>query len=162
MAKVASFDLGLVVRRRAATSHHLRWWQLTYPFGTHICTVEVDRETGQIDLLRYVAVDDVGNVINPMIADGQVHTGGDGALTMLAEGSMNTKLVDGGPTCTRRSLASSYIARQTPSCSTRPFECSGRRHRSSTSRYSRCFRPLGTSPGGGSAAAACGAGAPGR
>ncbi|MFM8595215.1 MAG: xanthine dehydrogenase family protein molybdopterin-binding subunit, partial [Chloroflexota bacterium] len=44
----------------------------TFPFGTHICVVEVDRETGQIDLIRYVAVDDVGNIINPLIVDGQV------------------------------------------------------------------------------------------
>ena len=47
----------------------------TYPFGTHICVVEIDTETGAIELLRYVAVDDVGNVINPMIVDGQLHGG---------------------------------------------------------------------------------------
>lgn len=46
-----------------------------YPFGTHIAVVEVDGETGDVDLLRYVAVDDCGNVINPMIVDGQVHGG---------------------------------------------------------------------------------------
>jgi len=47
----------------------------TYPFGTHIAVVEVDVETGQTTLLRYVAVDDVGYVINPMIVDGQLHGG---------------------------------------------------------------------------------------
>jgi len=47
----------------------------TYPFGTHIAVVEVDVETGRTNLLRYVAVDDVGNVINPMIVDGQLHGG---------------------------------------------------------------------------------------
>ena len=46
-----------------------------YPFGTHIAVVEVDPEVGHVKLLRYVAVDDVGNVINPMIVDGQVHGG---------------------------------------------------------------------------------------
>ena len=46
-----------------------------FPFGTHIAVVEVDAETGQVTLLRYVAVDDVGNVINPMIVDGMVHGG---------------------------------------------------------------------------------------
>jgi aerobic carbon-monoxide dehydrogenase large subunit len=47
----------------------------TYPFGTHIAMVEVDADTGQVKLLRYVAVDDVGNVINPMIVEGQLHGG---------------------------------------------------------------------------------------
>ena len=47
----------------------------TYPFGTHIAVVEVDTDTGQVKLLRYIAVDDVGNVINPMIVDGQLHGG---------------------------------------------------------------------------------------
>jgi carbon-monoxide dehydrogenase large subunit len=47
----------------------------TFPFGTHICVVEIDRETGDIGLLRYVAVDDCGKVINPMLVDGQLHGG---------------------------------------------------------------------------------------
>ncbi len=47
----------------------------TFPFGTHVCMVEVDRDTGETRLVRYVAVDDVGNVINPMIVDGQLHGG---------------------------------------------------------------------------------------
>ena len=47
----------------------------TYPFGTHIAVVEIDRETGEIELLRYIAVDDCGNRINPMIVEGQVHGG---------------------------------------------------------------------------------------
>ena len=47
----------------------------TYPFGTHIALVEIDPDTGVVKILRYVAVDDVGNVINPMVVDGQVHGG---------------------------------------------------------------------------------------
>ncbi len=47
----------------------------TFPFGTHICVVEIDAETGAVDVQKYVAVDDLGNVINPMIVDGQVHGG---------------------------------------------------------------------------------------
>ena len=47
----------------------------TWPFGTHICVVEIDPDTGDTKVLRYVAVDDVGNVINPMIVEGMVHGG---------------------------------------------------------------------------------------
>jgi carbon-monoxide dehydrogenase large subunit len=47
----------------------------TFPFGTHIAVVEVDRETGDIKFLRYVAVDDCGKVINPLLVDGQLHGG---------------------------------------------------------------------------------------
>jgi carbon-monoxide dehydrogenase large subunit len=46
-----------------------------WPFGTHIAVVEVDAETGAVDLKRYIAVDDCGNIINPMIVDGQIHGG---------------------------------------------------------------------------------------
>ena len=47
----------------------------TFPFGTHIAVVEIDEETGKVDLVRYLAVDDVGKKINPMIVDGQLHGG---------------------------------------------------------------------------------------
>ncbi|MFQ5776687.1 MAG: xanthine dehydrogenase family protein molybdopterin-binding subunit [Terriglobia bacterium] len=47
----------------------------TFPFGAHVCVVEVDPETGDIELQRYVAVDDCGNVINPLLVDGQIHGG---------------------------------------------------------------------------------------
>ncbi len=47
----------------------------TYPFGAHVCVVEVMPDTGDVKLLKYVAVDDCGNVINPLLVDGQVHGG---------------------------------------------------------------------------------------
>ncbi len=47
----------------------------TFPFGTHIAVVEIDEETGTVELVRYIAVDDVGKKINPMIVDGQLHGG---------------------------------------------------------------------------------------
>ncbi len=47
----------------------------SWPFGTHICTVEVDVETGHVKVLQYVAVDDCGTQVNPMIVEGQVHGG---------------------------------------------------------------------------------------
>jgi carbon-monoxide dehydrogenase large subunit len=47
----------------------------SFPHGTHLCAVEVDTETGMVKIRSYVAVDDVGKVVNPMIVDGQVHGG---------------------------------------------------------------------------------------
>jgi aerobic carbon-monoxide dehydrogenase large subunit len=47
----------------------------SWPFGTHICVVEIDTETGETKVRKYVAVDDCGNQINPLIVEGQVHGG---------------------------------------------------------------------------------------
>jgi aerobic carbon-monoxide dehydrogenase large subunit len=47
----------------------------TFPFGTHVAVVEVDSETGQVELQRMVCVDDAGTIVNPMLAEGQVHGG---------------------------------------------------------------------------------------
>jgi carbon-monoxide dehydrogenase large subunit len=47
----------------------------SWPGGAHLAVVEVDTETGAVDLRRYVAVDDVGKVVNPQIVDGQIHGG---------------------------------------------------------------------------------------
>jgi carbon-monoxide dehydrogenase large subunit len=61
----------------------------TFPFGTHIAVVEVEADTGQVHLRRYIAVDDVGKVINPMIVDGQVHGGiAQGIAQALWEGAV--------------------------------------------------------------------------
>ena len=51
---------------------------LTYPFGSYICVVDIDSGTGEVKVRRFVAIDDCGNIINPMIVEGQVH----GGLTM--------------------------------------------------------------------------------
>ena len=47
----------------------------TFPFGAHICVTDVDRDTGAVTIKRYLAVDDCGKIINPMLVDGQVHGG---------------------------------------------------------------------------------------
>ncbi len=55
-----------------------KFWEppnFTFPFGAHIVVTEVDRETGGIKINRYVAVDDCGRIINPMIVAGQIHGG---------------------------------------------------------------------------------------
>ena len=49
--------------------------QPTFPFGAHVAVVEVDTETGRVELKRIVAVDDAGRIINPLVAEGQVHGG---------------------------------------------------------------------------------------
>ena len=51
---------------------------MTYPFGSYICVVDIDKGTGEVHIRRFVAVDDCGNRINPMIVEGQIH----GGLTM--------------------------------------------------------------------------------
>ncbi|MEV6234280.1 xanthine dehydrogenase family protein molybdopterin-binding subunit [Saccharopolyspora shandongensis] len=47
----------------------------SFPHGTHLCATEVDTETGQVKIRKYVCVDDIGSVINPLIVEGQVHGG---------------------------------------------------------------------------------------
>jgi carbon-monoxide dehydrogenase large subunit len=59
----------------------------TYPFGAHVAVVEVDTETGRVNLLRHIAVDDCGRVLNPLLVSGQQHGGvGQGAAQALYEG----------------------------------------------------------------------------
>ena len=58
----------------------------TYPFGAHVAVVEVDTETGQVRLIRHVACDDAGRVLNPLLLDGQIHGGiAQGAAQALLE-----------------------------------------------------------------------------
>jgi carbon-monoxide dehydrogenase large subunit len=47
----------------------------TFPFGAHVCVVEVDAETGHVEVVRFVACDDAGVIINPLLAEGQIHGG---------------------------------------------------------------------------------------
>jgi len=61
----------------------------TYPFGAHMAVVEIDPDTGKVDLKRFIACDDVGNVVNPMIVDGQIHGGvAQGIGQALLEGAV--------------------------------------------------------------------------
>jgi len=75
----------------------------TYPFGCHVAVVEVDVETGEAKLVRYVALDDCGTILNPMLVAGQIHGGvAQGAAQALyeefvydAEGNpLTTSLID--------------------------------------------------------------------
>jgi carbon-monoxide dehydrogenase large subunit len=71
----------------------------TYPFGAHVAVVEVDVESGKAELVRLVAVDDAGTVINPLLAEGQRHGGlAQGAAQALLEEVLYDP--DGNPTTT--------------------------------------------------------------
>jgi aerobic carbon-monoxide dehydrogenase large subunit len=48
---------------------------MTFPFGTYVCVVDVDRETGEVRVRRFLAVDDCGTIINPLVVEGQIHGG---------------------------------------------------------------------------------------
>ena len=56
-------------------THFFEPSNFTFPFGAHIASVEVDGETGEVKIDKYVAVDDCGNVLNPLLVDGQIHGG---------------------------------------------------------------------------------------
>jgi carbon-monoxide dehydrogenase large subunit len=64
-----------------------------FPNGCHVAEVEIDPETGQIELQRYVAVDDFGTLINPMLAEGQVHGG---VAQGIGQALMEQAVYDGG------------------------------------------------------------------
>ena len=85
----------------------------TFPFGAHVAVVEIDRETGEVGLRRIIAVDDCGRVVNPLLAEGQVHGGlAQGIAQMLFEGV--TYDDDGNP------LTSSLIDYLVPSAADLP------------------------------------------
>ena len=90
----------------------------TWPFGTHICVVEVDTETGKTEIVNYVAVDDCGPVVNPEILNGQLHGGiAQGIAQALYEeavyddsgtlltGSMADYMIPGAPEIPNMTLA---------------------------------------------------------
>ena len=78
----------------------------SYPHGTHLCAVEVDTETGMPSIMKYVAVDDVGNVINPQIVDGQVHGG---LAQGIAQALYEEAVYDDAGNLTTGSLVDYYV-----------------------------------------------------
>lgn len=68
-------DLPEGVEPGLAATHFFEPPNFTFPFGAHLCVVDIDAETGEPTVRRYIAVDDCGTVINPMIVDGQLHGG---------------------------------------------------------------------------------------
>jgi carbon-monoxide dehydrogenase large subunit len=75
MAAHVAKEIPVGIEPGLAATHFFEPSNFTFPFGSHVVVVEVDRETGDVKILRYIAVDDCGKVINPMIVEGQVHGG---------------------------------------------------------------------------------------
>jgi aerobic carbon-monoxide dehydrogenase large subunit len=90
----------------------------TFPFGTHISVVEVDTETGKVTLLRHIAVDDAGRIVNPLLAEGQVHGGiAQGVAQALLEEIVYD--ADGNPLTSTLADYSFISAAELPSYETR-------------------------------------------
>jgi carbon-monoxide dehydrogenase large subunit len=89
----------------------------SWPFGTHICVVEVDEETGAVEVIKYVAVDDCGNQINPLIVEGQVHGG---VIQGLAQALFEEAVYDSDGNLTTSNLADYLVpaASDVPSITT--------------------------------------------
>jgi aerobic carbon-monoxide dehydrogenase large subunit len=85
----------------------------SYPFGAHVAVVDVDTETGQVRLLRHIAVDDCGRILNPLLVEGQVHGGlGQGIAQALYEEVLFDE--DGNP------LTGSLMSYEMPSAADLP------------------------------------------
>jgi carbon-monoxide dehydrogenase large subunit len=78
----------------------------SFPHGTHLCAVEVDTETGMPTIRSYVAVDDVGNVVNPQVVDGQVHGG---LAQGIAQALYEEAIYDADGNLTTGSLVDYYV-----------------------------------------------------
>jgi aerobic carbon-monoxide dehydrogenase large subunit len=95
--------------------------QPTFPFGAHVAVVEVDRATGQARLLRHIACDDAGTILNPLLADGQVHGGlGAGIAQALYEEVRYDP--DGNPLTTNFADYALISSAELPSFERVPFE----------------------------------------
>lgn len=79
----------------------------TYPFGTHVVVVEVEKDTGSVKLLDYTSVDDCGKVLNPLIVEGQVHGG---AAQGLGQALLEAVVYDNNG----QPLATSFLDYQIP------------------------------------------------
>ena len=74
-AAAAGGDVPEELRGRLEAAHEIHQQMPTFPCGCHICEVEVDPDTGAVEIVRYGGIDDVGRVINPLLVDGQTHGG---------------------------------------------------------------------------------------
>jgi carbon-monoxide dehydrogenase large subunit len=107
-----------------------------FPYGCHVCEVEVDPETGLVDIVRYSAVDDVGRAVNPMIVHGQVHGG---IVQGVGQALMEDAYYDRD---TAQPMAGSFMDYAMPRADRLPFfDCA-------LSEVPSPTHPLGIRPGG--------------
>ena len=93
----------------------------TFPFGSHVCVVDVDTETGSVSVRRHIACDDAGTIINPLIVDGQVHGGlAQGIAQALLEEVLYDE--DGNPTTANLADYGFISAAELPSFERVPME----------------------------------------
>jgi aerobic carbon-monoxide dehydrogenase large subunit len=115
LAVAAKSDGGLNV------SHTFEAGSATFPFGSHVAVVEVDIETGQTRLIRHVACDDAGTMLNPMLLEGQVHGGvAQGAAQALLEEVRYD--LDGNPITSNLADYAMISAAELPSVERIPME----------------------------------------
>jgi carbon-monoxide dehydrogenase large subunit len=93
----------------------------TFPFGAHVAVVQVDTETGRVELTRFVGVDDAGRILNPLLAEGQLHGGyAQGAAQALLEEVRYDE--DGNPITSNLADYAAISATELPSFELSPIE----------------------------------------
>jgi carbon-monoxide dehydrogenase large subunit len=108
---------GPMGRELLDVEHDFEIQESTYPFGTHVAVVEIDADTGDTRLLRHIAVDDCGVVLNPVLVEGQVHGGiAQGAAQALYEEMVYDD--DGTPTTSTLTTYAFPSAAELPSFTT--------------------------------------------
>jgi carbon-monoxide dehydrogenase large subunit len=103
---IALLDVAVLGRKKKQPLDTYHFWKrehLTFPNGAHVVEVEIDRDTGTVDLVRYTAIDDYGVLVNPMIVEGQAH----GAIAQgVGQALMEHALYDAG---SGQMLAASFM-----------------------------------------------------
>lgn len=114
-------ELAVVDDTALAADHDFEAPMPTFPFGAHVAVVEVDTDTGEVRLERMVAVDDAGTILNPLIAEGQIHGGiAQGAAQVLLEEIVYDE--DGTPKTTNFADYAVISATELPSFELAPME----------------------------------------
>ncbi len=116
--RVALLDVATQAREAGAPLDTYHFWTrewMTFPNGTHVVEVEIDRETGRVTLERYAAVDDYGVLVNPLVVTGQAH----GAIAMgTGQALLETAMYDDE---SGQAIAASFMDYAMPRASDLPF-----------------------------------------